>query len=182
MKYLFMKVQKLSLIPRCLFLVIIRETSCYGGFYKGLCVEGTDQEHSHPLEYWPQISDDKIVDDLATLLTSGRMSKTNRDIISRSYFEEKQRSQKQGALLVASQLAISSPEFHVTGKASPVGASRESSPLPTKTCKRHKTVIHLLLAGGCDSYNMLIPHSKCNGVGKFKYLEKCLHGIIISHC
>jgi hypothetical protein len=76
------------------------------------------------------------------------MSETNRAIISDLYFAEKNNTKKSKALLVAQQLAIASPEFHVTGNSNTVGTLRKSLTPPTKTCKKHKVLVHLMLRGG----------------------------------
>lgn len=110
--------------------------------------------------------EDQIVDGLATLLTSGRMNVANRQIIRDSYFSEKNNAKKSKALIVAQQLAIASPEFHVTGKSDTIGTARKVLPARVKTCKKHKALVHIFLKGGCDSFNLLVPHSECNGIGK----------------
>jgi hypothetical protein len=103
-----------------------------------------------------------VVDKLSLLLTSGRMSPSNREIIGQ-LFEEEVDIEK--ALRLAQELIIMTPEFHTTGIVTKNGETRGEIPAATKTCKRHKAVIHIMLKGGCDSYNMLVPHSQCNGKG-----------------
>jgi hypothetical protein len=103
-----------------------------------------------------------VVDKLSLLLTSGRMSPTNREIIGQ-IFEEEVNTEK--ALHLAQQLIIMTPEFHTTGIVTKNGEPRGEIPAAIKTCKKHKAVIHIMLKGGCDSYNMLVPHSQCNGKG-----------------
>mmetsp|Transcript_33582 Transcript_33582/g.88182 ORF Transcript_33582/g.88182 Transcript_33582/m.88182 type:complete len:1943 (+) Transcript_33582:766-6594(+) len=43
---------------------------------------------------------------------------------------------------------------------------------PTSPSRRpYKAVVYLWLAGGCDSYNMLVPHSGCGGGGYAQYAQ-----------
>ena len=162
---------------RSLFLFLTRLSVCFGGFANnGWCAKGPEEgdfgRSVGRLAYLPRAddSDVKVVDDLATLLTSGRMSETNREII-RAQFT--QTDDKQVAFRLAEQLALASPEFHATGESDTKGTLRADLPPRTKTCKIHKAVVHLLLKGGCDSYNMLVPHSNCDGNSKFSS-SKCL--------
>ena len=143
-------------------------SSCYGGFGGGYCNKKELEDTSDLNTQGRLVStiDAKagLIDDLATILTSGRMSEANRQIIKNLYTKE---NNDDAALRVARQLVITSPEFHATGISKNDGSSRPKPPSRLKTCKRHKTVIHLLLKGGCDSFNLLVPHSQCNGNSKF---------------
>ena len=87
----------------------------------------------------------KIVDDLATLLTSGRLGKSQREIIMHLYMKE---SDKAEALRLAQKLMIISPEHHVTGIIRKSSQNRPELPIPTKSCQEYKAVIHILLMGG----------------------------------
>ena len=104
-----------------------------------------------------------VIDKLSLLLTSGRMSPTSREIVGQ-IFEEEDDAEK--ALRLAQQLIIMTPEFHTTGIVTQNGETRGEIPTATKTCKRHKAVVHIMLKGGCDSYNMMVPHSQCDGKGR----------------
>ena len=102
---------------------------------------------------------DKIIDELSTILTSGRLRKESRSIIQK-LFQGKRSSGT--ALKIAQKLVMLSPEFHVSNIPRKNGLERVPPPPPTKPCKSYKAVVHLMLTGGCDSFNMLIPHT-CNG-------------------
>ena len=96
------------------------------------------------------------------LLTSGRMSPKNRNIISHIFEQE---GNTEYALHLVQQMMIMTPEFHTTGIIQQGGEKREAIPAATKACNKHKAVVHIMLKGGCDSYNMLVPHSQCKGKG-----------------
>ncbi len=113
-------------------------------------------------------SGDDVIDDLATILTSGRMSTKTREVIKSHYSATKD---SDSALRLAEQLVIAAPSFHTTGKSEDVQTARVE-PLPAKkTCKRHKAVVHLMLKGGCDSFNVLVPHSKCDKNGTLNSMK-----------
>jgi len=99
------------------------------------------------------------IDELATLMTSGRLSPENRDIV-----EEMMTEQDEQKVLKAMMMIATSPEFHTTNivrKAGPSVSSRVSSQ-QQETPRPYKALVHIQLAGGCDSYNLLVPHS-CSG-------------------
>lgn len=116
-----------------------------------------------------------VVDELALLLTPGRLSPATRERLVAAY------TRKGGitagtaesppywpaagseGLKAATQMLLLSSEFHATA-INHVG----STPRPTvaKVASRNRTykaVVVLYLAGGCDSYNVLVPHSGCGG-------------------
>lgn len=153
-------------------------TNCFGGFGDGQNCDIPTKARSFisfpstgHLTFVPERAGfrtdyaDTVIDSLGTLLTSGRLSEYHRQIIKQAYLEANDESY---ALQTAQRLMILSPEFHQTG-ALHEGVSRKRSQIPpvAKVCKNYKAVIHLLLKGGCDSFNMLVPHSQCkNGKGK----------------
>lgn len=138
-----------------------RLTSCYDGFGVSKNQECrsnvilSNKTCTGWLSYTPLNGNPKtIIDELATLLTSGRMSTRNRNIIEKSY------NASNNSLLVAEQLFLSAPEFHSTGLVRSNDTKRKVGSV-SRSCKAYKAVVHILLKGGCDSYNMLVPHSQC---------------------
>ncbi len=105
---------------------------------------------------------DIVVDNLATMLTSGRLSNYHKDITKQVYLSG---SNDLESLKLAQQLILLSPEFHQTGLVEEAGERRPFMPPATKVCKEYKAVVHILLKGGCDSFNLLVPHSQCRGKG-----------------
>jgi len=97
-----------------------------------------------------------VVDELSTLLTSGRLSAESRKIIADVYDKE---SNKLAAKMMAQQLITSTPEFHTTGLVQRSGEARPAFVEPVPSTKPYKAVVFLFLDGGIDSFNVLVP--KC---------------------
>ncbi|KAL3923152.1 MAG: hypothetical protein SGILL_001820 [Bacillariaceae sp.] len=158
-------------------------TSCYGGFgYRNIdrdgwnsdrCVIG-DARNYGELTYNASTlalaSATEVVDDLATLLTAGRLSSSSRDVIAAAFdetinslttIEEEVRPTPEGAffeaVVNAQQLIALAPEFHTTNTPSKTGSSRTVEADRDPPTEPYKSVILLFLAGGADSYNMLAP-------------------------
>ena len=135
-------------------------TACHFGLGQNRC-----SVSSGGLRYTPKSSvrdnAEGVVDELSTLLTSGRMSNRNRqvvvDALSNAYANT---NNPRKALLVAQQLIVSSSEFHTTSLPKNSHKERETTNTftSTKSCKRYKAVVHLVLEGGMDSYNLLGKH------------------------
>lgn len=104
------------------------------------------------------------VDELATLLTAGRLSPETRSIVEGVYS-----SNQDGNEAIRAQMLISAtPEFHATGISQPSGAMRAEQEPPAPSDKPYKAVVYILLTGGYDSWNTLIP-AQCtatNAAGK----------------
>mmetsp|Transcript_6781 Transcript_6781/g.9027 ORF Transcript_6781/g.9027 Transcript_6781/m.9027 type:complete len:2086 (+) Transcript_6781:84-6341(+) len=143
--------------------------SCYDGFGKsagsGSCRDnGSYNRASGILKYEPSsTSSTEIINELATLMTSGRLSERNRNIIREAF--ENAENQESG-LRIAQQLIITTPEFQTTN---PTKLSEENRELPegiTYSDRPYKAVIFLMFGGGCDSFNMLTPHTCTPEEGK----------------
>ncbi len=105
----------------------------------------------------------QVVDDLASLLTSGRLSEHHRNLIEELYSNHQNKAE---ALKLAQQLIVLSPEFSALGISRETQEKRPELASPTKTCQEYKAVVHILLKGGCDSFNLLVPHSRCSDRGE----------------
>jgi hypothetical protein len=114
---------------------------------------------------------DVLLNELDLLLLDGRMSQSTRDAVRAAYLDIA--AGKHGdrvinaadptldALHVAQKLVAASPEFHATNIHRSTGAARRT-PAPQPSLDRPlKTIVVLELHGGADSFNMLVPHSKC---------------------
>ena len=106
------------------------------------------------------------VSDLALLLTGGRLSAAKRDVILQA---TKNEPNNDTWWRTAVKLLTTTPEFHTTNKANTVQAEDAQAPRETFATngekQRYKAVIHLTLQGGCDSFNMLVPHpTKCSAL------------------
>jgi hypothetical protein len=102
-----------------------------------------------------------FVGDLATLLTSGRLNSAKQVAIMQTANRE---TDPDKAFELALQLLLTTPEFHSTN-----GWEAKFDSTPSDTAQNpasssqegYKVVIHLELDGGCDSFNVLVPHSTC---------------------
>merc|ERR1712167_528644 len=65
----------------------------------------------------------------------------------------------------AMRLILLSSEFHTTNMNMPSKNQRSLVEQPQPSGSKYKAVVVLFLAGAADSFNMLVPHSKC---GNFK--------------
>ncbi len=157
--------------------IFFRLSSCQEGFGDIYCnVKQREGEFDLSagflsLSFSSDSNSQHVVDEIATLLTSGRMSEENKKLLRNAYDAEED---KEKALRRVQQLAITAPEYHAIGL---VRQKNNFRPLPVtnkKTCKPYKAVIHLMLYGGMDSFNLLVPHSNClNNIGKLKCLMNC---------
>jgi len=108
------------------------------------------------LTYSPSVAttSDAIVDELSTLLCSGRLSLESKQIIKQTYDNEKN---KTAALMMAQQLIVTTPEFHSTGLVKNTGKARAKIPLPQPSQEPYKGIVNIHLSGGYDSWNLLVP-------------------------
>ncbi len=102
-----------------------------------------------------------VVDELSILLTAGRLGSKAKSIIVDAFDNA---GNANDGLTVAQQLIISSSEFHATNSVKSLDKPRDKYVLPQPTEKPYKAVIYLMLSGGCDSFNMLVPHTCRNGL------------------
>mmetsp|Transcript_10203 Transcript_10203/g.21320 ORF Transcript_10203/g.21320 Transcript_10203/m.21320 type:complete len:551 (+) Transcript_10203:1-1653(+) len=150
-------------------------SSCDGGFGAGRgCTEGDFSSAAGQLTLsmpYTEVSDDDqaeaAVNKLSTLLTSGRLSDSNKEIIKKAYKE--MLPDVDAALRMAQQLLLTSPEFHSTNIVKMSGESRAEPELPQPSGSPYKAIVYVMFGGGCDSYNMLVPHT-CTGI-KDMYAE-----------
>lgn len=63
------------------------------------------------------------------------------------------------ALRLAQQLIVTTPEFHTTNVVKRTGDSRPDPLLPEPMGVDYKAIVYVLFAGGCDSFQMLVPYS-----------------------
>ena len=104
-----------------------------------------------------------VIDELATILTGGRLSSISRATFASEYSTMLGSKGETEALRLAQKLVISSPEFHATNIMRS-GAAREEAPDPQPSPNDYKAIVFLNLNGGMDGFNMLVPNcdGKCN--------------------
>ena len=97
---------------------------------------------------------------LATILTSDRLSLRNRALIEAAFEASRALDGAVEAMRVAQKLIVTSPEFHSLGKVDLKDLSRDAAVRPTSdgTVPDYKAIVHVSLFGGLDSMNMLVPH------------------------
>jgi len=151
-------------------------TSCEHGFgLKGLVEcsrrlsEGDFSTSVGRLKFAPEMKGaDAVVDELAMLLTAGRLSEENRMIVRDMYNQEED---EDSALRIAQQLISTSAEFHSTGLVRKSRNMRRSISPVQNSCRRPKILVYLFFAGAIDSHNMLVPYSDCQNAGRDLYQE-----------
>mmetsp|Transcript_1433 Transcript_1433/g.2264 ORF Transcript_1433/g.2264 Transcript_1433/m.2264 type:complete len:3782 (+) Transcript_1433:192-11537(+) len=154
-------------------------SNCHSGFgvtswsRSWNCNEGNYVD-SGKLGFLPSSSEaSQVVNELTTLLTSGRLSEENRLIVTSAYEKTASESNPEAALRIAQQLIVTSPEFHSTNPVKKNGLPREAVEQPQKLgINDYKAIVYVMFSGGCDSYNMLVPHTCETGKQMYdEYLE-----------
>ena len=116
------------------------------------------------LSYEPQSTDsvDSLVDELDLLLTSGRLQgSTNRASIKSII--EPMMGDVAKATRAVQQLIVSTPEYHSNNLPRNIESVRQTTSSSTTTSKApYRAVVVLVLFGGVDSWNMLIPKGQCS--------------------
>eukprot|EP01013_Petalomonas_cantuscygni_P025363 TRINITY_DN472_c1_g1_i8.p1 TRINITY_DN472_c1_g1~~TRINITY_DN472_c1_g1_i8.p1 ORF type:complete len:2177 (+),score=570.77 TRINITY_DN472_c1_g1_i8:136-6531(+) len=103
-----------------------------------------------------------VVDDLDLLLTGRRMHASTRAVLMDTYNTTFASKGEAKALQAAQKLAGITAEFHTTAPRAPRPAERQQPPQAGQYSHRpYKAVIVLFMSGGCDSWNLLVPHSGC---------------------
>jgi len=109
----------------------------------------------------PTSSVDEIIDDLDLLLTAGRLQGSANRAIIRSIVEPMMSDSVDKATRAAQQLVLSTPEYHSTSLPRKVDSPRVITGYTEKPKAPYKAVVVLMLRGGCDSWNMLVPKGNC---------------------
>jgi uncharacterized protein (DUF1501 family)/uncharacterized protein (DUF1800 family) len=106
-------------------------------------------------------SPNEIIDELDWLLTGGRLAPRNRKVMLDAYTNSLSSSSKGNALKVLFKLFMMTAEFHATNWNSGKNVNRLTEPTQVSLGRKYKALVILFLAGGADSFNMLVPHSNC---------------------
>jgi hypothetical protein len=111
-------------------------------------------------------SGSNVVNQLAQLLTGGRLSDFNRELIEKAYEKKYLSDGSAEALSLAQMLLISSAEFRTRNIPTPTGEKR----LPSISSQVHNAddysaVVVVFLDGGLDCFNVLVPDpSSCKNL------------------
>jgi hypothetical protein len=137
----------INLLNGCLSLLKYGWSMEDGGF--GTSRDGTGKLAYNPS---PDLTSEGVVDELATLLTSGRLSQEKRKYMT-SVFEK----HDDDAMEILQQMIAGTPEFHSNSLSREADKMREEPAEPQPSSKPYKAVVHVMLPGGMDSYNLLVP-------------------------
>lgn len=104
-----------------------------------------------------------VVNELALLLTGGRLSDNSRTVIESAYNSALSSGDAGKALRMAQKLIVVTPEFHSSSVFKPLDEARpEPQPPSQSSSSNYKAVVFVNLSGGLDSFNTLVPHSSCS--------------------
>jgi hypothetical protein len=152
-------------------LVDLGLTDCYSGFgslttwwcggFEDYHDISNDQFTRGSLKYLPSSNNAaSVVDELTLLLTGGRLNSASRTLIINAYNSAVNNAV---GLKVAQKLITATPEFHSTNLVDANSEDRPEMETPEASGDRYKAVVFLMLDGGIDSFNVLVPHSGCSG-------------------
>jgi uncharacterized protein (DUF1501 family) len=155
-------------------------SNCNGGFGSnwGWCTEGSFVgaqaylSFSRPFDSQTTTAEEHaeaVISELSTLLTSGRLSTASKQVVKEAYIENLSNGDADSALRLAQQLIVTTPEFHTTNTAKLSGEVRSPPEPPQSSGAPYRAIVYVMFAGGCDSFNMLVPHT-CTGT-KDMYAE-----------
>merc|ERR1712176_254228 len=155
-------------------------SSCANGFAEGLGTGQTcsamdiawDQSEGW-LKFTPKSPSDPqaTLKELSLLLTNDRLTPQHRLVIQQAYAKVLGEKGKKAALQRALKLIIFSAEFHNTAMNTMVPAPRPVGPPDASDGRKFKAVVVVFMAGGADTFNLLVPHSKCKDVDLYKEYE-----------
>ncbi len=152
-------------------LIDIGTTSCYSGFGGRTAYHCPSFQNRYDPETYshgwlsfsasnPNDASD-VIDELATILTGGRLSIASRSHFASEYSSMLDSNGEVQALRLAQKLVISTPEFHSTNSVRSKGDARMEAPDPQPSENDYKAIVFLNLNGGMDGFNMLVPN--CDG-------------------
>jgi uncharacterized protein (DUF1800 family)/uncharacterized protein (DUF1501 family) len=126
-------------------------------------VEGDTSLSPAKVDFWPSstASVDDILDELSVLLTAGRLGDKNRATIKLFVEQVYNTGDVSRAVRVAQQLIFSSPEFHSTTVTRNLNDKRQITGYTEDPAAPYKAVVVLMMLGGADSFNLLVPVSGC---------------------
>ena len=104
----------------------------------------------------------EMVSEVSLLLTAGRLSQENKNIIEAACSSEPDSGAQYRCI---QQLVVFSSEFHTTNTMKKSGEARAvDTTTATNSTEPYKALVYLYLAGGTDSYHMLAPNTCDNDV------------------
>ena len=98
-----------------------------------------------------------VLDELSTLLTAGRLSESNTELVRIAAEDQFTYGQRARAFRAMVELIIASPEFQTNGLTRNSNEIRKPPVDDEKAKHEYKAIVFLMFHGGMDSWNMLIP-------------------------
>ena len=140
--------------------------TCDGGFHGSAGSRACDtwrrdaRDYAYgTLGFTPESMDPSaMVDELALLLAPGRLTAEHKATIVAA-LEEYGTDGEDSLLGVAQQLMVATPEFHTTNVIRTKTERRPSTADAEPPTKEYKAVVMFFLAGGADTFNLLVPHT-----------------------
>ena len=151
-----------SLLNGMLSLIKYGLSDCNGGFSLftgyGQCVDNGLYQRSFGRLFYNATgaNDHDRADDLAELLTAGRMSQDNIEKIVAACSTEPDQGSKNRCM---TQLIVTTGEFHSTSTVTQSGEERVDDAINFTSTEPYKAIVYFFLSGGLDSYHMLVPHT-----------------------
>ncbi len=136
----------------------------YGGFGYGREIEPVKGDYSNSfghlaLKLSDSMTASQVVDELALLLTAGRLSSQKRTMMVNAFNSIVSRAQ---GIITVEQMMLTTPEFHTNSLSQNGGGAVSPPPTPSLNTRPYKAVIYVMLSGGLDSFNMFVPQT-CSG-------------------
>jgi len=104
----------------------------------------------------------QVIDELSLLLTSDRLSERKRSHLVDVFNSIEEDKSRKEAIIAVESLILSTPEFQTNVQADNSGPLVSIEYPDEVAGANYKAVVFVMLVGGADSYNMLVPHS-CSG-------------------
>ena len=177
--------KSLGLIGGLLSLVKYGLSTCEAGWVGHINDNCLDPEGDYSnsigrVTFSPAVSTfEGIVDELGLLFAPGRLSPENRQTMIDA-LATMGSSDPDTLLRFAQQLMVTAPEFHTLNVLRLTGAPRPPPPPPIVPTKPYKAIVFFFLAGGADTYNLLVPHSNCDGRDMFAHYSEIRGEIALS--
>ncbi len=124
-------------------------------------IEGNTSFSPAHFSYWPSSTNtvNDVIDELSLLLTGGRLRDSSKALIASLVQPIVDGGDMARAVRAAQQYILTSPEAHTTGIARSTENERQITGYESKPRGPYKAVVFLMMAGGMDTYNLLVP--KC---------------------
>jgi uncharacterized protein (DUF1501 family) len=98
------------------------------------------------------------VDELSTMMTAGRLSAENKQVLVDAHAFFTQTHGFEFAARALLKLLTTTPEFHTSNTLRKSGSPRSITPPAPKSVAPYKAIVYINLVGGADSFNILTPH------------------------